>query len=179
MVAREKTSWPAVFRDVRATLGDEASRDLRAFHWSATSWMAKAWYGNRAIHYEIWVRHRARVVELGLHFEADELTNARLLGAFRARATQVTRALGREVRIEEWDKGWARIWEPLSLEMPDAELAEQVRTRFAGYVRVLEPMVREELPADVEWKPKRAALRAAGATKTRAISPRRSRSARR
>ena len=160
------TQWPVVFRVTHATLIADLSADLQSLHWSATSWMAKAWYGNRAIHYEIWVRHRARVVELGLHFEADELTNARLLGAFRARAKEVKRGLGPDVQIEEWDKGWARVWEPISLELPAAEIANRVRTRLVDYVRVLEPILRDELPADVEWKPK-------------ATSPRRSRSGRR
>jgi len=59
--------------------------------------------------------------------------------------------LGREARIEAWDKGWARIWEPVSLELADDDLSERVPARFASYVRVLEPMLREELPSDVRW----------------------------
>ena len=164
MVARVIPSWPAIFGDVRAALGDDLPRGLRTFRWNATSWMAKAWYGNRAIHYEIWVRRSMRVVEIGLHFEADDLTNARLLGAFRSRGREVKRALGADARIEEWDKGWARIWEPLSLDEP--ALAERVRARFVEYVRVLEPILREELPEDVAWT-------------AEATSPRRSRSGRR
>jgi len=117
--------------------------------------MAKAWYGNRDIHYEIWVRASAKVVELGLHFEADGLTNARLIGAFRGRAREVKRGLGADARIEEWDKGWARVWEPFPFDTPD--LQERVRARFCEYVRVLEPILRDELPGDLEWKeaPKR------------------------
>lgn len=142
--------WSAVFRTIPAALHDTLPLDLRDFHWSASSWMAKAWYGNRDLHYEIWVRHRARVVEVGLHFEADELTNARLLGAFRAHAAKVKRALGPDARIEEWDKGWARVWEPFALDEDGVD--GRVRSRFVDYVRVLEPMLRDELPADVKWK---------------------------
>lgn len=145
-----KRDWSEVFHATRAALIDDLHADLRDFHWTATSWMVKAWYGNRDLHYEIWVRHRARVVEVGLHFEADELTNARLLGAFRAHATKVKRALGPDARIEEWDKGWARVWEPFSL--GDEDVDDRVRSRFVDYVRVLEPMLRDELPADVKWK---------------------------
>jgi hypothetical protein len=129
--------------------------------------MAKAWYGNRAIHYELWWRGRLHVLELGLHFEADELTNARLLAAFRTRAKQVQRALGAEARIEEWDRGWARIWEPVSLELPDAELRDRVPSRFADYVRALEPILRDELPSDVEWS-----VAASGAPRRRSRSRR-------
>ena len=126
----------------------------------AYSYQAKAWYGNVDLHYEIWVRSRLRVVELGLHFEADDLTNARLLAAFGARARDVKRGLGTDARIEEWDKGWARVWEPISLELPDAALRDRVTARFSGYIRTLEPMLRDELPSDVAWKiapPRRAA----------------------
>jgi hypothetical protein len=158
--------WAAFFRTTPPALREELPAELRAFQWNSTSWMAKAWYGNRALHYEIWVRHSAKVVELGLHFEADELTNARLLGAFRMRAKVVRRALGAGARIEEWDKGWSRIWEPFPLRPLDDELAERIRSRFVDYVRVLEPILEEELPAEVPWKVK-------------AISSRASRSARR
>ncbi len=142
--------WSALLRTVPTALRETLPGELQDFHWNSTSWMAKAWYGNRALHYEIWVRHHAKVVEVGLHFEADELTNARLLGAFRAHASKVKRGLGSAASIEEWDKGWARVWEPFAL--GDDGVDERVRSRFVDYVRVLEPMLRDELPADVEWK---------------------------
>src|SRR3954465_1654630 len=102
-----------------AALRDALPAELHAFHWQAYSSQAKAWYGNKDIHYEIWVRHRARVVELGLHFESDALTNARLLGAFRGRAREIARGLGPAARIEQWDKGWCRVWEPIALQDVD------------------------------------------------------------
>jgi hypothetical protein len=141
-----------LFRPIPGLLREQVPAGLGAFEWSATSWMAKAWFGNRAIHYELWVRYTAKVIELGLHFESDALTNARLYGAFRARAREVKRGLGADARIEEWDKGWARVWEPFALHEMDQAYADQIRTRFVDYVRVLEPIVREELPNDVQWK---------------------------
>ena len=153
-------SWPTIFRGIPPLLREEVPANLGAFQWNATNWQAKAWFGNKALHYEIWVRYQARVVELGLHFEADPLTNARLLGAFRSRAKDVTRALGKDARIEEWDKGWTRVWEPFALEKLEPAFAELIQTRFVDYVRVLEPIVRDELPNDVDWKlarPRRAA----------------------
>ena len=153
-------SWPALFRGIPPLLREEVPADLGAFQWSAINWQAKAWFGNKALHYEIWVRHHVKIVELGLHFEADALTNARLLGAFRSRAKDVKRGLGADARIEEWDKGWTRVWEPFPLEKLEPAYSERIRTRFVDYVRVLEPIVREELPSDVVWKvapPRRAA----------------------
>ncbi len=143
--------WSTIFRALPSMLRQELAADLRDFRFSSTAWMAKAWYGNTDLHYEVWVRGRLRVVELGLHFEADALTNARLLAAFRARAKDVKRGLGTDARIEEWDKGWARVWEPISLELPNDALHETVRGRLRDYMRILEPILREELPSEVRW----------------------------
>ena len=143
--------WSPYLKGLPATLHAALPADLRDFRWSAYNSQAKAWFGNPELHYEIWVRSRLRVVELGLHFEADELTNARLLAAFRARAKDVKRGLGKDARIEEWDRGWARVWEPVSLELDDAALRDHVATRFAAYIGALEPIVRDELPSDVRW----------------------------
>ena len=153
------SSWPTVFRGIPPLLRASLPADRQTFQWTATNWQVKAWYGNRELHYEITVRYSAKVVELGLHFESDELTNARLLGAFRSRAKEVKRELGSDVRLEEWDRGWCRVWEPIALQKLDAPYAERIQTRFVDYVRLLEPMLREELPADVIWRvapPKRA-----------------------
>jgi hypothetical protein len=166
-----------VFRALPALMRAELPAELRDFQWQATSWMAKAWYGNKLLHYEIWVRDRARVVELGLHFESDALTNARLFGAFRARAKQIARALGADARIEEWDKGWSRVWQPYAIADVDDGYATMIKARFVQYVRALEPILREELPNDVEWKTTRSPA-AARSTRARGSSSRASRSAR-
>lgn len=143
--------WTTYLRELPRAMRADVPRELGAFRWRCSGGQAKAWYGNPSLHYEIWVRGRLHVVELGLHFEADALTNARLLAAFRARAKEVKRGLGADARIEEWDKGWARVWEPISLELAGEELRARVRSRLVDYMRTLEPMLREELPSDVRW----------------------------
>ena len=110
----------------------------------------KIYYGNKLIHYEASHRPRLHTIEIGLHFESDDLTNARLLGAFRARERSIRRKLP-TARLEEWDKGWARIWEPVAYERIDAALREDIAARLARYITTLEPMLRDELPADVAW----------------------------
>jgi len=118
--------------------------------------MAQIWSGNKQLHYEAWIRERLGVIELGLHFEADALTNARLLAAFRARERAIHRALGADVRIETWDKGWARVWEPIDLATLDRAFLELVGNRISAYVNALEPLLRAEVPADAPWsEPKR------------------------
>jgi hypothetical protein len=113
--------------------------------------MAQLWSGNKQLHYEAWIRARLGVIEVGLHFEADALTNARLLAAFRAKERGIRRALGTEVRIEGWDKGWARVWEPIDLATLDHAFLERIGARVAAYVDALEPILRGEVPSDVAW----------------------------
>jgi hypothetical protein len=138
-----KTLPDLIRPNVPATL-----RDFR----SGARWayLMKIFYGNEAIHYEASHRAKAHIVEIGLHFESDELTNARLLGAFRAHERAIRRKLP-GARLEEWDRGWTRIWEPVTYERFDEELRDRLADALARYITVLEPIVRNELPADVPW----------------------------
>jgi hypothetical protein len=122
---------------------------LASFHAGRRFSLVQLWYGNRAIHYEAWLR--SNTLEVGLHFEADPLTNARLLAAFRARTAQIQDVLGEQVRIEEWDKGWARVWEPSAHETSDDDALARVASRLAAYICALQPILLDELPADVPW----------------------------
>jgi hypothetical protein len=138
-------------RAVDAAVREGIPNTLGEVHHQNRGWQAKWWYGNPALHYESTPRVRQSTVEIGLHFEADELTNALLLAAFRAHAKPIARRLG-DVRIEEWDRGWARVWEPIGLTEPlGTRNGTAVGKRIAAYVAVLEPILRDELPADVEW----------------------------
>jgi len=130
---------------------DDIPADFSPLHSTAYSYMAQLWSGNKQLHYEAWIRDRLGVIELGLHFEADALTNARLLAAFRARERAIRRALGADVRIERWDKGWARVWEPIELAPLDQAFLERIASRVAAYVRALESLLRVEVPSDVSW----------------------------
>ncbi|HEV2249032.1 MAG TPA: hypothetical protein VGT60_00800, partial [Candidatus Limnocylindria bacterium] len=113
-------------------------------------WMVKLWFGNKDLHYECGVYLRRKVVELGLHFESDTFTNQLLLGAMRVRATTIAKNLP-AARTESWDKGWARIWEPIPLEPFDDRYGALVTKTLARYVRVLEPILEDSLPAHVRW----------------------------
>jgi hypothetical protein len=132
-------------RALAAELGDGA-----APHSSATGWMVKLWFGNKDLHYECGVYARRKVIEVGLHFESEALTNQLLLGAMRVHAKALARKLP-GARIEPWDRGWARVWEPIPLEKLDAELSDRVTRTLAAYVRVLEPILEDALPANVRW----------------------------
>ena len=152
---------------VRPLVRELLAEDLRDFRWEA-SFLAKLWFGNQALHYEITPRERVGSIEIGLHFEADPLTNARLLAAFVANASAVRRKLA-NARMEQWDRGWCRVWEPLPYRAADTELAKELASRLAAYVTALEPILRRELPSDVEWsEPVARPPRARAAAKSRA-----------
>ncbi len=140
-------------RSLPAAIRERVPGTLADFRSGGGFSLAQCWYGNRALHYECWVRRPQRAIEVGLHFEADALTNARLLGAFRAHERAIRRALGPGPRLEEWDRGWSRVWESLPLEPLDEELRDRVADRLARYITTLEPILREELPAGVPWTP--------------------------
>jgi hypothetical protein len=155
-------------RRVRPLVRERVPAELREFHWESFSFQSKLWYGNKALHYEIWPRERLGTIEIGLHFEADPLTNARLLAAFAANAKAIRRTLA-DARIEEWDRGWARVWEPLPHRKADEALASELAERMAAYVTALEPILRRELPSDVAWsEPTTRPARVKAAARSRA-----------
>jgi hypothetical protein len=130
--------------------------------------MAQMWFGNPQLHYEVWIRSRIGVIELGLHFEADPLTNARLLAAFKARERAIREELGVAACVEPWDKGWARVWESVPLGTLDTEILERLASRMTAYITALEPIVRDELPSDVAWSEPRVSPAQRAATGARA-----------
>ena len=144
-VASYQTFCKGLPRTVADDLGEDA-----APHHQASGHMVKLWFGNKDLHFECGVYLHRNVIELGLHFESDRMTNLRLLGAFRARSKAIARRLP-SARIEAWDKGWARVWEPLDLESLEGPGGTKIAKLLARYVRVLEPILEDELPADVRW----------------------------
>jgi len=152
--ALPKLDSRSFLRAVVQVVQDEIS-DFAPLHSTAYSHMAQMWSGNKQLHYEAWIRERLGVIELGLHFEADALTNLRLLAAFRAHERAIRRTLGPDVRIEAWDKGWARVWEPIELVRLDESFVTRVGARAAAYVGALEPILRAEVPSDIAWNESR------------------------
>jgi hypothetical protein len=141
----------ALLRTLPALIRPRISRELRDVrHGAQWAYLMKIYYGNRDLHYEASHHARRRTVEVGLHFEADDLTNARLLGAFRTHERRSHRRLP-TARFETWDKGWARIWEPVTYEALDVALRDHLAERLAAYIATLEPILRDVLPADVPW----------------------------
>ena len=144
-MATSQTFCKGLPRAVAAELGEATPP-----HHLALTYQVKLWFGNKDLHYECGVFTQRKVIELGLHFESDPLTNLMLLGAFKTRSKAIARKLP-TARIEAWDRGWTRVWESIPLARFDDAYCAQVTKRLARYVTVLEPMLEDALPADVRW----------------------------
>ena len=143
------TTYQSFCRSLPGAVAD-ALGDAALPHHLATGHMAKLWAGNKQLHFECGIYLHRKVIELGLHFESDPMTNARLLGAFRGHEKAIARKLP-TARIEEWDKGWVRIWESVPLQRLDDPFAARLTKTLVRYIRVLEPILEDEVPADVLW----------------------------
>ncbi len=93
--------------------------------------------------------------EIPADFPPIHSTAYSYMAAFRARERAIRRGLGADVRIETWDRGWARVWEPIALATLDRAFLERIGDRIATYVTVLEPLLRSEVPSDVAWSESR------------------------
>jgi hypothetical protein len=141
--------WAAFLRDLPRAVADDLDGHAAPHHVVMHS-KVKLWFGNKDLHYECGLYERRKVIELGLHFESDAFTNQLLLGAIRGHAKAIARRIP-TARIETWDRGWARVWESIPLQPFDDRHRAQVTKTFAKYVRVLEPILEDSLPADVRW----------------------------
>ncbi len=134
-------------------------RPLRNFDVRSFFTVVKLSYRQPRIHYEVWVRGKERLIEVGLHFEADKKKNDALLQYFDERAIEVHAELGPRIEIEQWTNSWSRVHEVLPYESLDTELVERVAAKLARMMAVLQPMLDEY----DGYKP---AARTAAATRT-------------
>lgn len=122
--------------------------ELGGFHLARSAGtLMKLYYDHPTVHYEVWVQRRKGQVELGLHLEGDQDANARYLSYLSGRADDIREALGEDVEIGAWDKGWARVHESLPLEPLTDDFMVEVSFRLSAMIRVLEPLVKEATAA--------------------------------
>lgn len=116
-------------------------RALREFQARSFFTLVKISYTRPKIHFEVAVRGKERLIEVGLHCEADPATNTALLAHFQARAFDILAELGPRVEIERWTNTWSRVHQVIPYTALDATLATRVAHELAQMIRVLEPMV--------------------------------------
>ena len=117
--------------------------DLDGVNTLVRSRLAKLWFGNEdRIHYELAVHERAQKLEIGLHFEADAETNARLYAEFDRSLLEIQAVLGPSVWLEEWDRGWCRLYETHALWPLDVVRSHEIAERIVEFIRCVQPVYR-------------------------------------
>ena len=105
--------------------------------------LVKLYYGDPSVHFEVWVQGKTSRVEVGLHLEADQAANDRLMAYFAERFIEVQAALGPRLELDEWTRTWGRLHEMLPFTVLDEPLVERVARRLAQLITVLQPMLAE------------------------------------
>lgn len=112
----------------------------RAFHIRSRFTLIQLYYAKSTIHYEVWVRGKEHVIEIGLHFESDRATNATLLNYFSKQAFEIKDQLGHEVEIEQWTASWTRVHQLLPYARLDEATAQAAAHRLMRMMETLQPM---------------------------------------
>lgn len=119
-----------------------------------TGSLIKFHFGNRRVHYEVWVQRRVRRVEVGLHFEGDRAANLAWLAALAPRLPELRHLLGPEVEAEHWTDAWTRIHEEAPLETLEEDSLLEVTARLARLMRALQPLVEAVNPRAEQEAPR-------------------------
>lgn len=114
---------------------------LRQFDARSFFSIVKLSYQNPKLHYEVWVRGQERLIEVGLHFEADKQMNDELLAYFAGRGVEIHAVLGPRVEIEQWTQSWSRVHEVVPYDSLNADLVDQLSVKLAKMITVLQPML--------------------------------------
>ena len=105
------------------------------------STLVQLYFESPAQHYEVWLRQRSSLLELGLHFEGPREENLKRLAVLAEVMPDVIARLGPEVEIEEWTENWTRLHEARPLPALDESTALDTGIRLAHYMTVLQPLV--------------------------------------
>jgi hypothetical protein len=106
-----------------------------------TTNLIKFHYGNPAIHYEVWVQRKRGIIEVGLHFEADRVTNQKHLETLSNHFIEIHTNLGFEIEPEQWTESWTRIHLTLGFQTLDKNLAIKIATKITRMIAVLQPFL--------------------------------------
>lgn len=103
--------------------------------------LVKIWYGDDPrIHYEVATHERFQLLELGFHCEADAAHNRRIWKQLGFYVLDFKQALGNGVELEEWDKGWIRLYEAHPLYPLDEPRLDDIARRMGQFIAVVHPI---------------------------------------
>lgn len=112
----------------------------------ARSRLVKFWFGpDNSVHYEVSIHERAAQLEIGLHFEASPERNRSIYKELDRCILEIQSQLGSTVWLEEWDRGWARLYETQHLWPLDDARANEVAERLCDFIRVVQPVYEQIL----------------------------------
>lgn len=124
---------------------DHLPTELKKFRHAARFGYVQFWYGETVFHYEISTQSRLGVIEVGLHFEhKDSKRNMALHRYFDRNFIEIRELLG-EIWLEQWDKGWHKMYKTIPLPAYTDDLLEEVSREMARQIIVLQPMLRDAL----------------------------------
>lgn len=106
--------------------------------------LLKIWYGSdKAIHYEVVIHERAMRLELGLHCESGIERNAQIRHGLSFYLFDIKAALGLSVELEDWDRGWVRLYETQLLQPLDEPRLVEFGERVGLFIRTVQPIYAE------------------------------------
>ncbi|MDQ2806793.1 MAG: hypothetical protein M3Z04_07740 [Chloroflexota bacterium] len=106
--------------------------------------LLKIWYGaDKATHYEVAVHERSMQLELGLHCEASTERNAQIRHGLSFCLFDIKAALGIGVELEDWDRGWVRLYETHPLYPLDEPRLMEFAERVGLFIRTVQPIYAE------------------------------------
>jgi len=131
-----------VIEKTRQALPDE----LKTFNTSATMNLAKLYYGNYRLHYEVWTDARDNQIEVGLHFEAGEESTDRLIAYFDRYIVEIKHELGVETELERWTRTWGHLYQVIPYQPLTASLADDIANRLSRMIAIAQPILEEVEP---------------------------------
>jgi hypothetical protein len=110
-------------------------------------------YHTPKVHYEVWLARKIERIEIGLHFEGPQEFSYLWATLLAGHMPEIQSRLGTHVELEEWTASWARIHQTVPYDPLSDVLADEVATRLAEMITVLQPLVereRENVPKELE-----------------------------
>jgi len=133
---------PAPFvRQVAATVRERLKSRGSHVNIDVRGRLAKFWYGPDAtVHFELWLHENTAQLELGLHAEGPAERNRAVYTALDKCMVEIQKELGTSIWLEEWDKGWIRLYETQRLWPLDDVRVAEVAERLCEIIDVIQPI---------------------------------------
>jgi hypothetical protein len=96
--------------------------------------MLQLHYGDRRVHYEVWLVRKTGLIEVGLHFESERETNQAHAEVLAERALELREFLGPDVELEQWSPSWTRLHLTVPLRTLDAAFSREIGEKLAALV---------------------------------------------